>query len=80
MLQTVEAILEPTGQVRLLEPVQVTAPCRVLLTILETPRIPERGSAAALLKRLRENPLPPNCHRSAEEIDAQIEQERNAWE
>lgn len=80
MLQTVEAILEPSGEVRLLEPVHVFRPARVLLTILETPEAPERGSAAALLQRLRDNPLPPQCRRSAEEIDAQIEQERNAWE
>jgi hypothetical protein len=80
MLQTVEAILEPSGEVRLLEPIRVSAPCRALLTVLETPAAPERGSAAALLKCLRENPLPPECRRTAEEIDAQIEQERNAWE
>jgi hypothetical protein len=74
MLQTVEAILEPSGEVRLLEPVHVTTPMRALLTVLATPAAPERGSAAALLKRLRDNPLPPECRRSLEEIDAQIEQ------
>ena len=80
MLQTVEAILEPSGEVRLLEPVHVSRPSRVLLTLLETPTEPERGNAAALLQRLRDNPLPQECRRSAKEIDAQIEQERNAWE
>lgn len=80
MLQTVEAILEPSGEVRLLEPVHVSAPARALLTLLETSATTGRGNAAALLQRLRDNPLPPECRRSAEEIDAQIEQERNAWE
>ena len=80
MLQTIEAILEPSGEVRLLEPVHVSRPSRALLTILETPTAHERGSAAALLQRLRDNPLSPEYCRSAEEIDAQIEQERNAWE
>ena len=40
----------------------------------------DHGSAAALLQRLRDNPPPPECRRREEEIDAQIEQERNAWE
>jgi len=80
MLQTVEAILEPSGEVRLLEPVHVSAPARALLTLLETPAPTERGNAAALLQRLRDNPLPPQFHRSGEEIDAQIRQERDAWE
>jgi len=80
MLQTIEAILDSSGQVHLLEPIQVTAPSRVLLTLLETTIAPERGSSAVLLKRLKENPLPLACRRTAEEIDAQIEQERNAWE
>jgi hypothetical protein len=80
MLQTIEAILDPSGEVRLLEPVHLSRPSRVLLTLLETPAEPERGSAAKLLQRLRDNPLPPECRRSMEEIDAQIDKERNAWE
>jgi len=35
MMQTLEAVIEPGGTVRLLEPVRVTAPKRALLTILE---------------------------------------------
>lgn len=34
-MRTVEAIIEPNGQVRLIEPVQVTSPRRALVTILE---------------------------------------------
>lgn len=54
MPQTIEAILEPSGHVRLLEPIQVTAPSRVLLTLLETPADSKLGSAAVLLKLLEE--------------------------
>jgi hypothetical protein len=34
-MRTVEAIIEPTGEVRLIEPVVVTSPRRALVTILE---------------------------------------------
>ena len=78
MLQTIEAIIEPSGEVRLLETVHIQTPKRALLTILESVNS-ERGSAAAILQRLRENPLPSACRRSAEEIDEQIEQERSAY-
>lgn len=84
MLQTIEAIIEPSGAIRLLEEVHVTSPKRALVTLLETPAnesaTPGRGNAAAILKFLKDNPLPPECRRSAEEIDAGIEAERNAWD
>jgi hypothetical protein len=35
MLKTVEAIIETTGEVRLVEPVNVSSPRRALVTILE---------------------------------------------
>jgi len=34
-MKTVEAIIEPNGEVRLIEPVQVSSPRRALVTILE---------------------------------------------
>ena len=34
-MKTVEAVIEPTGEVRLIEPVHVTSPRRALVTILE---------------------------------------------
>ncbi len=34
-MRTVEAVIEPNGEVRLIEPVQVTSPRRALVTILE---------------------------------------------
>ena len=39
-----------------------------------------RGSAAAILERLRQNPLPAYALRTDEEIEAGIEAERNAWD
>jgi prevent-host-death family protein len=37
------------------------------------------GSAAAILGWIRDHPLPAYARRSAEEIDASIEEERNSW-
>ncbi len=34
-MKTVEAIIEPSGEVRLVEPVHVTSPTRALVTILD---------------------------------------------
>jgi prevent-host-death family protein len=38
------------------------------------------GSAAVILEWLRNHPLPPYARRSADEIDAAIEEEREAWD
>jgi hypothetical protein len=80
MLQTIEAILEPSGKVRLLEPIHVSKPSRVLLTLLEVPLERETGKAETLLRHLQNNPLPLLGRRSMAEIDAQIEAERSAWD
>ena len=45
MIQTVEAIIDPDGTVRLLGPVTVTASRRALVTVLEEPAL-EMGEAA----------------------------------
>jgi prevent-host-death family protein len=41
---------------------------------------PPLGSAERILGWLRDHPLPEYNRRSAEEIDAAIEEERNSWE
>jgi hypothetical protein len=47
MIQTVEAVVDQTGRVRLLEEVHVTSPRRALVTVLEDPAaVP--GEAALL--------------------------------
>ena len=38
------------------------------------------GHPMRILKWLQDNPLPAHLRRSAEEIDAGIEEERNAWD
>ena len=48
-MKTVEAIIEPTGEVRLIEPVHVTSRQRALVTILE--EAPD-ASETALLSEL----------------------------
>lgn len=82
MLQAVEAILEPSGQVRLLEAIRVTAPTRVVLTLLEpsAPAEPAQGDSAAVLRFLRANRLPDSARLDAAAIDAQIDAERQAWD
>ncbi len=84
MLKTIEAVIEHSGVVRLMEDVHVSSPKRALVTVLDTPAnenvSSERGNAAAILKFFKDNPLPPECRRTAEEIDAGIEAERNAWD
>ena len=44
MLRTIEGVLEPNGDIRLLEPVEPMNPRRVLVTILEEEAEPQ-GSA-----------------------------------
>ena len=84
MLQAIEVIVEPDGIIRPLEEFHVTVPTRAVLTLLEMPtpatEEPERGSGAALLQFLQEHRLPAESRRSAEEIDAQIREEREAWD
>jgi hypothetical protein len=49
MLRTIEAVVEADGRVRLLEPVDVQAPRRALLTILDEPAEEEAANLPALL-------------------------------
>lgn len=47
MIQTVEAVVEADGRVRLLEDLRVTGPRRALVTVLEEPAVVP-GEAALL--------------------------------
>ena len=83
MSQTIEAIVEPSGLVRLLESVRLTSARRALVTLLDEPasaaaKVP--GTSAALLEFLAANRLPASARLSAAEIDAQITAERSAWD
>ena len=84
MLQAIEVIVEPNGAIRPLEALHVKTPTRAVLTLLEAPQDvaeePVRGSGAVLLRFLEKHPLPAESSRSAEEIEAQIREERDAWD
>ncbi|MDW8308461.1 MAG: hypothetical protein RMK20_03715 [Verrucomicrobiales bacterium] len=61
-MKTVEAIIEPTGEVRLMEPVDVPSPRRALVTILdEAPSIHE-------IALLSEPALAEDWNRTEEDI------------
>jgi hypothetical protein len=49
MLRTIEAVIEPDGHVRLLEPVTLPNTRRALVTVLEEPADEADGNTAALL-------------------------------
>ena len=46
MLKAVEATIEMNGQVHLLEQVHLTHPCRAIVTIVDTPDVPESALLA----------------------------------
>ena len=80
MLDRLEAVVDINGNVRLLEPLQLSKPQRAIVTLLNEPsELPNRkGTAADLLKFLKENRLPQNSRPSAEEIEAQITEARES--
>lgn len=80
MLRTVEAEIKPDGSVTLLEPVEVKNTARALVTVLENGDRTNVGNARQMLEFLRNNRLPAESRRSAEEIEAQILENRNSWD
>lgn len=85
MLHTLEAEIDQNGQVRLLESVRLAKPCRALVTLLEQgddeqDSSPTKGNPLAALEYLHATPLPVEARWSPEEIEAQIEEERHAWD
>jgi prevent-host-death family protein len=53
---------------------------RLVPTAAKDSTTPGTGKTRNFLKWLDENPLPAYAQRSAEEIDASIEEERNSWD
>ncbi len=80
MLTTVEAEIDTTGKVELLEPVLVKKRSRAILTILDEPNGSHKklGNGAALLALLRSPEFQNRKVYSDEEIDRQIEENRNS--
>lgn len=80
MLKTVEAEIKPDGTVTLLEPVEVRTRSRALVTVLENGDKANKGNVSTMLEFLRNNRLPAESLRSAEEIEAVILENRNSWD
>lgn len=82
MLTTVEAEVDVSGNVRLLEPVEVKKTTRAIVTLLEdnNGEKSEKGNAQKMLKFLQSNRFKTRKSYSAEEIEAQIEENRNSWD
>ncbi len=88
MLQTIKAEIDVNGKVRLLEPVRVERRTRALVTLLDEAdeQTQERvdaqaqGNVAAALEFLRTHRLPEAARSSVEEIEAQIQENRNSWD
>jgi hypothetical protein len=81
MLTTVKAEVDVGGNVRLLEPLEVSKPTRAIVTLLEENGERDRkGNMASVLAFLRDHRLPEDSRPSAEEIEAQITEARNSWD
>jgi hypothetical protein len=65
-MQTFEAVIEPTGEVRLIEPVIVSSPRRALVTILEEAPS-EAGSTNDHVALLSEAALAEDWNRAEED-------------
>ncbi|MBA4122998.1 MAG: hypothetical protein H0X72_11115 [Acidobacteria bacterium] len=82
MLQTVEAEIDVSGQIRLLEPLRVSKKSRAIVTVLEETNggAEEKGNSKRILEFLQNNRLPESSRPSTEEIEAQITEARESWD
>ena len=81
MFQTLEATLDPQGKVHFNEDVHLKGVRRVLITVMEPAESsdsPEQGNTASVLAFLGQNRLPDAMRLTAEQIEDQIQAERNA--
>ena len=79
MLTTVEAEIEVSGNVRLLEPVEVKQTMRAIVTLLENSS-GSLGNADKVLAFLQSPEFKNRKSYSVEEVEAQIQDARNSWE
>ncbi len=82
MLQTIEAIYEPTKGVVFKEPIPVTQSTKVLVTFIESYQSSsiEKGSSRALLNVLKKHALPKSAQSTDEEIELHIQEVAQSWE
>ena len=75
-MRTLKAVMDEHGHIELLEPITLDAKRQVLVTILEDDTRPQ-ASLLTFLDHLASVPL---SIRSPEEIEVDIQAERNAWD
>lgn len=81
MLTTVKAEIDVRGNIRLLEPLEVSRTTKAIVTLLdENGNGDVGGNAKNVLDFLRANRLPKGSRPTPKEIDAQIEEARNSWD
>ena len=81
MLTTVKAEVDVSGNVRPLEPIEVTRTTKAIVTLLDEPSEARNGgNSARALAFLRSNRIPEESRTSAKQIDARIEEVRDSWE
>jgi len=88
MLNTIEATMNERGKIRLREPFRLPTPRRVLVTILDEPPVEAQTSEVPaqtaktdqLLAFLDKLEQLPRSSRTTEEMNADIQAERDAWE
>ena len=78
MLTTIKAEVDVGGNVRLLEPLEISKTTKALVTLLEENG--NGGNAKSVLDFLRSNRLPEGSRPSSAQIDAEIEEARNSWD
>ena len=78
--QTIEAEIDVSGNVRLLEPLRVSKRSRAIVTVLEESNgdMQEKGNSKKILEVLRSPEFANRKRYSAEEIEAQINEARDS--
>jgi hypothetical protein len=82
MLQTVKAEVDESGTVHLLEPLRVEKRTRAIVTLLDEPAPVQenKGNAKKIIELMQSPEFKNRKSYSAEEIEAQIEENRNSWD
>lgn len=81
MLTTVNAEVDISGNVRLLEPLEVSKTTRAIVTLLDDNGTGDKaGNAKGVVDFLRQNRLPKDSRPTSKEIDDHIEEARNSWD
>lgn len=81
MLQTIEATIDTKGTIHFNEEIHFDKPIHVLVTILdESKKQIAKGNTDKILALLQSSEFRNRPSYAAEEIEAQINAERNSWD